>query len=1002
MNTRRIPILLAALALGPAAALPQGQPLDPHEPADQSSDYFRIESELASWRAQHGASWRVVHDAETGWGRFLFGGSAAASFAPRSDADWQVLAERALAATRSIHGMDPCTLVLDEIVFLPLGNAGTTDKMTVNFHQQVGNARVLGGHTTVLFDLSGRLLSVDTTGMPGLSCSFPTLPAIAAQDAVETALGLFSQDSGLPPTSFEPAELVIEQVLEGKFREPRLAWQVGVHFRSEGSAPEGYVYRIDALSGALLNRRNAIHNFDVSGTVRSLATTGNFPDSGTNPEQQVVMPYLRVTSAQGNATTDSNGNFNIVGASAPVSVTVTYNGTYCTTNNQAQTDYTLTTTLNSSSGNQVLMNPASSDLVTAEANGLNWIGKMRDWTRAINPADPTSDFLATSNVNINSTCNAYYDGSSVNFYRAGGGCANTAYSSVVLHEMGHWLNDKYGSGNGGDGFGEGNADNFSTFLLDDPIVGHDFCGLGCNVRDGNNNRQFCGDCCGGCYGEVHADGEVLMGAMWKIRKRLKTTLGNAPGILLSSTIFNAWMNAYNDAQIKTIIENHWLTLDDNDGNINNGTPHYADIDAGFKDQGFPGFQLSFVTYANVTQLGNTINEAGPYVVDATITATFNPPVSQQRLFYRVDGGAYTMVAMSALGGNNYRGLIPGQQSPAKVEYYLSAQDATSQINTYPSAGAAAPLKFYVGVVTAWYTTNFETGPTGWTHGSPNGTQDDWHHSSQFGVNTSYGKSGDPTSAPSGTNIWGNDLGPAGWNGAYSDSVNNYLRSPVLNLSQATNTMLSFKRWLTVEKSQYDQATVKVNGQQVFINPSGSDLLDSNWVDMEIDISAIADNNPAVTIEFGLQSDVGITFGGWNIDDVAVTSLGPVCTAPTGYCTSKQTSTGSFPQMGYSGTPSQGAGNFAVSVVGALGNVNSVVFYGPNAASSPFNGGTLCVGSPLTRGPLTKTSAAGTATFQVDITAAMVGTTLRYQWWFRDAGASFGIGLSNGLAVTFCE
>jgi hypothetical protein len=1002
MNARRIPFLLAALALGPAAALPQSQPVDPNELASRGSDYFRIEAELESWRAQHGESWRVVHDSETGWGRFLFGGAAAAAYVPRSDADWLALAQRALASSQAIHGMDQSTLVLERVVFLPLGSVGSTDKMTVNFRQEVRGVRVLGGSTSVLFDVSGRLLSVDTTGLPGLTSSFPTLPAIEAGSAVETALALFTSDTGLPPTSLEEPELVIEQVLEGKFRQPRLAWQVGVHFREAGSEPEGYLYRIDAIHGGLLNRRDAVHNFDVSGTVRSMATPGLLPDTATNPEVQTPMPYLRVTSAQGSATTDANGNFNIVGATAPLSVTVTYNGTYCTTNNQAQADYTLTTTLNSASGNSVLMNPASADLVTAEANGLNWIGKMRDWTRLINPGDPTSDFLATSNVNINSSCNAYYDGSSVNFYRAAGGCVNTAFSSVVLHEMGHWLNDKYGSGNGPDGFGEGNADNFSTHILDDPIVGNGFFGPGTNVRDANNLRQFCGDCCGGCHGGVHADGEVLMGAMWKIRKRLKTSLGATQGALLSSTLLNSWLNAYNDAQIKTIIETHYLTLDDNDGNINNGTPHYADIDGGFKEQGFPGFQLAFVSFANVTQLGNTTNEAGPYVVDATITATFNPPVSLPSIHYRVDGGAFNTLPLASLGGNNYRGLIPGQASPAKVEYYLSAQDSTAQGNNYPAGGSASPLKFFVGVLTTWYTNNFEGGAAGWTHGSPNGSQDDWHISSQWGVNTSFGKSGDPTSAPSGTNIWGNDLGPSGWNGAYSDNVTNFLRSPVIDLSQASGTMLTFKRWLMVEKSQFDRATIKVNGQQVYINPAGTDQIDTSWVDAEIDISAIADGNPAVTIEFGLQTDQGITFGGWNLDDIAVVSLEPVCTPPDNYCTSKMTSGLTIPVMGHSGSPSLAAGNFSVSVSGALGNVNSVVFFGPNQAATPFNGGTLCLGPPLTRGPLTKTSPSGAASFAVLITPAMVGTTLNYQWWFRDPPDPFGIGLSDGLAVTFCD
>jgi hypothetical protein len=47
--------------------------------------------------------------------------------------------------------------------------------------------------------------------------------------------------------------------------------------------------------------------------------------------------------------------------------------------------------------------------------------------------------------------------------------------------------------------------------------------------------------------------------------------------------------------------------------------------------------------------------------------------------------------------------------------------------------------------------------------------------------------------------------------------------------------------------------------------------------MDIDISHLADNNPAVQIEFRLQSDGRLEFGGWNIDDLALTE--PQAPAP---------------------------------------------------------------------------------------------------------------------------
>ena len=77
------------------------------------------------------------------------------------------------------------------------------------------------------------------------------------------------------------------------------------------------------------------------------------------------------------------------------------------------------------------------------------------FVHSIIPTDTHADFSARANVNLNATCNAYYDGSSTNYFLPGGGCVNTCYSTVVNHEFGHWMNDLYGTGNGPDGMGEG-------------------------------------------------------------------------------------------------------------------------------------------------------------------------------------------------------------------------------------------------------------------------------------------------------------------------------------------------------------------------------------------------------------------------------------------------------------------------------------------------------------------------------------------------------------------
>ena len=63
---------------------------------------------------------------------------------------------------------------------------------------------------------------------------------------------------------------------------------------------------------------------------------------------------------------------------------------------------------------------------------------------------PTRSWLAarlTDNVNLNSTCNAFWDGAAVNFFKSGGGCNNTGeIAAVFLHEWGHGLDQNDGGG----------------------------------------------------------------------------------------------------------------------------------------------------------------------------------------------------------------------------------------------------------------------------------------------------------------------------------------------------------------------------------------------------------------------------------------------------------------------------------------------------------------------------------------------------------------------------
>jgi len=871
MTTRALPHLFAVVcAVGALAAAeatnPNGGPIQA-VPLDEA---------LARWRAGQGPEWRVVADPQTGLAQMLYGGSAVPAFVPHKDPEFITLARRALADTRDLFNLDATTLGEGSVQFLPLGQIGSSDKFTVKLKQAVAGVRVVGGFVNLLFDAQGRLLSVQSTALP-LQADFPVQPSISARGADQRARAQFGADEDRVASRAGAPELVIDPTLAGSGREGRLAWQVDVRWEDGASVPVGYTYWIDALDGHVLRRARSVHEFDVTGTVSSMASPGLLPDTAANPETAQILRYARVQSSAGTVYTDANGDFTYPGVNAPLSCTFTYVGTFNNVLNDAGPEYSLIQVLQPNQANAVTLNPAPTDATTSQANAFIGVNHLRDWVRSVNPADATADFQATSFVNVASTCNAYYDGTSLNFFAAGGSCPNTAFSTIVSHEFGHWLNDRYGTFNGSDGMGEGNADVFAMYSYDDPIIGRDFCGTGCNVRTGLNTRPYCGDSSPGCYGEVHDDGEPWMGAAWKIRARLNVTNGNSAGDLIANNLFLAWMNGYNQAQIHSIIETQWLTLDDNDGNINNGTPHYADIDGGFRDQGFPGFTPPTISIINVTDLPDTTDEAGPYVVSATIDALSNPPLTSTTLRYRRNGGAYTAVAMTNGGGSLFSASIPGQLGGARIDYYVSATDSGGHAINFPTTAPGQPLAFAIGILTGTYSDDFETvGDNGWTHASVGDTsnpEDDWQHGVPAGRSgTSFGYPWiDPGVAASPTKCWANDLGISGSAplGAYGTNVHNYLRSPVINLTGKWGTRLRFKRWLSCEEGIYDHARVLVNGTQVFANQFSGHTQDTSWSTQEIELGALADNLASVRIEYQLQSDSSLQLGGWAVDDVEI-------------------------------------------------------------------------------------------------------------------------------------
>ena len=123
------------------------------------------------------------------------------------------------------------------------------------------------------------------------------------------------------------------------------------------------------------------------------------------------------------------------------------------------------------------------------------LNKIMEKGRAYNPSNLWLQAQITANVNINNTCNAFWNGSSVNFYQSGGGCGNTGEDAgISLHEWGHGFDSNDGNGSSlENGTGETYGDFSAALQTRDSCTGRGFILSGANCGGYGNG---CNDCDG--------------------------------------------------------------------------------------------------------------------------------------------------------------------------------------------------------------------------------------------------------------------------------------------------------------------------------------------------------------------------------------------------------------------------------------------------------------------------------------------------------------------------
>ena len=812
-------------------------------------------------------------------------------------ADWR---ENSLAEARR-HAVQ---LLKDQSELLGLGQSDFTEVIgarmgrtwTFTFDQSFRGIPALEGRVDVRVNMSGVVAMMGSRAWP-IPADFNTVPRINANIATGAAWTAM----GSEPTGAAPApRLVIWGDMESKGLAPfALAWEVAVH--SIGADGEGTIgrYYVDASNARVLHFQSDKHDCAFIGcqpkaatpvaeakssaalvslietsksaaptisTVTLMAWTRVGVDAGAALQNVPLRGIEVAVPGIGTRTTDANGQFDI-DITAPVTINV---------NGLDGTHFAPISGVSAPSGS-VIVNPgvnATIQLLTSTASTNEaahtttayWVDRTNEWARSILGNSPQ---LATASnmgvtINITSTCNAYYTGNTINFYQAGGGCSNTAFSSVVAHEWGHGLDSFYGgiANSNAEGLSEGWGDIIGMYQLDSPLLGSGFQSPGVALRNGNNSFVFPYS-----SGSPHGAGQVWMGWAWRFREAMRASVGTPLAVSITDNLVLGSIAADATTREQAVLE--VFIADDNDGNLMNGTPHYAELESASLQKGIPYPEIQLVSLMH-TPLSNTNVQltAREVFCDA---AAISGSINQMRIVFSTSAGTVTRNMHPTGQTDQFLAMLPGVTT-GQVTYRIEAVHNSGTVVRLPETGDFS----YVidnGNFSGFWLEGFESGGPGWTNGQ-NATQNDWQLGDPNGRSgTSQGIAwADPQNAATGTNSYGNDLGnligTANWNGRYASNVDNWARSPVIDCSNRTGVRIRFNRWLTVEEGIYDEASLWCNGQLVWENPANGNLVDTAWTPVEY-LVPWADNNPSVQFEWRLITDGGLNLGGWNFDDVEV-------------------------------------------------------------------------------------------------------------------------------------
>ncbi|HTQ80307.1 MAG TPA: hypothetical protein VMM92_09940, partial [Thermoanaerobaculia bacterium] len=536
----------------------------------------------------------------------------------------ETIARNFLPSVSGLLGVDPKSLVLN------LGRSGQPagHLWFVDFDVYSGGpgGQPIEGARVVFRVNNGNLIQFGTENLPAPGATVPPVRRSAAEALAAVAKyvgGLSSSDSFSDHGSLHlvPVNLSSTRSAEGyDFGAGRGLAQVYQFVFHRDGVQGTWQARVDATTGEVLEL------LDINDYATRQVTGGVHPPTG-GPEVLLPLPGI----AAGSATTNSAGLFNWNGSLTTSNLVGPYVKVTDSCGTASQTSDAF--------GNINYGTSTGTDCTTPGHGGAGnthagrdqsyYLNRIKSTVRGWLPTNAWVNAQLTANVNLNLTCNAYWNGTTLNFFKSGGGCANTGeIAAVALHEFGHGVDQNDATGSSPDGAtGESYGDTTAFLALHASCIGVGFLGGNCSgygdpctactgVRDvdfakhasglpatvDNFTRVKCPAASGGagpCGKEIHCESLIPSEAMWDFANRDLPGAGTGPAWIVTERDWYLSRNTATGAFICSHTSIPWTSsgcttgslwrvmraVDDDDGNLTNGTPHGAALFAAFNRHG---------------------------------------------------------------------------------------------------------------------------------------------------------------------------------------------------------------------------------------------------------------------------------------------------------------------------------------------------------------------------------------------------------------------------------